>query len=179
MNTTHLLPQQAGLTIVEATPLAMPMEPESYSSDEWTTPEWLTTALGTFDLDPCSNPRSTVQARSTYSLEQGLDGLSLPWTGSVFCNPPYSAPRPWCDRLGSYSSPWVALLKLDPSTRWWAALLTSPRTWPIWWAPFRKRVRFQRPDKPPLTANFPSVLVWSNWRAPNELRSHLWPPNVA
>ena len=38
------------------------------------------------DLDPCSNPRSTVRARMTMSLEAGQDGLAAPWVGSVFVN---------------------------------------------------------------------------------------------
>jgi len=59
-------------------------------------------------------------------------------TGRCFCNPPYSEPRPWCDRLASYLRPWCALLKLDPTTQWWSALVAAGPHW----APFRKRLRF-------------------------------------
>lgn len=59
----------------------------------WETPPEILAALYTvfrrFDLDPCS-PRRTrppVKARMHYTLED--DGLSLPWHGVVFVNPPY------------------------------------------------------------------------------------------
>lgn len=136
-------------------------------TDGWCTPRWLTDALGPFDLDPCSNPQSSVQAHTTYSLERGQNGLVLPWSGSVFCNPPYSDVMPWAARLSIHDGPWVALVKLDPTTRWWAQLM---RANPIW-APFRKRIRF---EGAPATANFPSVLVWNH--TPNPLGpEYLWP----
>ncbi|MGL5060758.1 MAG: DNA N-6-adenine-methyltransferase [Microcoleus sp.] len=43
--------------------------------------------LGHVDLDPCSSPLKTVMADLHYTAE--MDGLSLPWYGNVFCNPPY------------------------------------------------------------------------------------------
>ena len=68
----------------------------------WHTPEELLQQLygvfGRFDLDPCSPTRSRraapVKARVHYTVED--DGLSLPWFGSVFVNPPYGgATRYW------------------------------------------------------------------------------------
>lgn len=57
----------------------------------WLTPKWLTDALGAFDLDPCAapEPRPWDIAATHYDITQGQDGLSLPWHGRVFCNPPY------------------------------------------------------------------------------------------
>lgn len=104
-------------------------------------------------------------------LELGSDGLKSSWVGSVFCNPPYSDVGPWAARLVEHDGPWVALLKLDPTTRWWATLMSAAPTV----APFRKRIKFEtdRPGKG-MTANFPSVLVYSAWRPPVALRPHLW-----
>jgi len=138
------------------------------TSDAWCTPAWLTALLGAFNLDPCSNPRSTVRADKSYQLERGEDGLALPWSGAVFVNPPYSKPLPWAQRLAAHRGPWVALVKLDPSTRWWAALMDAG---PIV-APFRKRLRFEG-DKA-MTANFPSALVYRAWAPSAELAEHLW-----
>jgi len=45
--------------------------------------------LGPIDLDPCSNEWSLVGAAHTYSIDRGEDGLSLPWFGRVWENPPY------------------------------------------------------------------------------------------
>lgn len=156
---------------------------EAVSSDSWCTPGDLCALLGAFDLDPCSNARSKLIAEHSCSLEGnslrciGRDGLSISWRTrdygrpySVFVNPPYSNPLPWCLRLTAHNGPWVALVKLDPSTKWWAALMRSCSAW----APFTRRLKFDRPDKPPLTANFPSALVWSLWRPSAELQKRLW-----
>src|SRR5271165_2082418 len=64
-------------------------------SDSYCTPRKITDRLPARDLDPCSNPRSTVRAKRAYSLERKLDGLKLSWPGEVFVNWPYSDPLPW------------------------------------------------------------------------------------
>lgn len=155
------------------------------ATDSWCTPRWLTDLLGRFDLDPCSNAQSTVQAGYQCSLDgSGTlgDGLTARWGSfSVFVNPPYSNPLPWCLKLRDHAGPWVALLKLDPTTRWWAALMEATPTI----AAFRKRLKF---DSTPtseavsakgMTANFPSVLLYSAWRPSKELAEHLWLPTYA
>lgn len=43
---------------------------------------------GPFDLDPCGHPASYVGARLNYMAED--DGLTRPWRGRVFVNPPHS-----------------------------------------------------------------------------------------
>jgi hypothetical protein len=142
------------------------------STDNWNTPKWLADALGPFDLDPCSNATSHIYTSVQGSLDGtglGGDGLLLHWDGySVFCNPPYSNPLPWAQKLRDHDGPWCALVKLDPTTKWWAALMEAGPTV----APFRKRLKFE--GEKSMTANFPSVLVWSAWRPPAELVPHLW-----
>ena len=87
------------------------------------TPRWLTDLLPEVDLDPCSNPRSTVRARQTYSLESGRDGLALPWIGSVYCNPPYSDIYPWALKAEEQTVNACAfLVNVDSSTSWWKRL---------------------------------------------------------
>ena len=142
------------------------------STDEWNTPYWLAEALGPFDLDPCSNASSNIHAAQRCSLSFARpfnDGLAYDWgTRSVFVNGPYSNPLPWCQKLRDHKGPWCALWKLDPSCRWWAALMEASPTV----APFRKRLKFE--GEKSMTANFPSVLVYSAWRPPAALRPHLW-----
>jgi DNA N-6-adenine-methyltransferase (Dam) len=140
-------------------------------SDKWCTPAWVADALGPFDLDPCSNLRSKIISGQTYQLERGEDGLALPWTGSVYCNPPYSAVTPWARKLAAHDAPWCALVKLDPSTKWWAILMASGARH----AGFRSRLKFEQPGKS-LTANFASALVWRNWTPPAALAEELWMP---
>lgn len=70
----------------------------------WLTPPPVLAALGgaeSFDLDPCAAPapRPWPTAREHYVEEQ--DGLSLPWEGRVWMNPPYTSAdiRRWMNRL--------------------------------------------------------------------------------
>lgn len=57
-------------------------------TDEWLTPPDIIQALGPFDLDPCSPiNRPWDTAKVHYTVED--DGLSKPWMGRVWLNPPY------------------------------------------------------------------------------------------
>jgi len=154
---------------------------ERMGTDDWCTPKWIADLVGSFDLDPCSNTRSHIIAGATCSLdhadEERRDGLACDWSdSSVWCNPPYSGVMPWARKLTEHAGPWCALLKLDPTTKWWVELMRSMPTV----APLRKRVRFEgAPGEPTMTANFPSVLVYSAWRPSRELAAHLWLPTYA
>lgn len=58
-------------------------------NDEWLTPPDIIKALGPFDLDPCApvvRPWDTASAH--YTVED--DGLSKPWQGRVWLNPPFN-----------------------------------------------------------------------------------------
>ena len=57
-------------------------------NDEWLTPPEILRALGPFDLDPCAPiARPWETAATHYTAED--DGLSKPWAGRVWCNPPF------------------------------------------------------------------------------------------
>lgn len=163
--------------------IARPMvDGSALTSDEWCTPKWLCGLLGRFDLDPCSNDRSHIDSYARCSMTGdhrdniAKDGVAFNWREvrqhrdpiSVFCNPPYSDVGPWAAKLAEHQGAWVALLKLDPTTRWWTTLMSANPTV----APFRKRIKFEG-DKP-MTANFPSVLVYKRWAPSDELAQHLW-----
>jgi transcriptional regulator with XRE-family HTH domain len=61
----------------------------------WATPVWLANtlsdAVGGFDLDPCSATMDKRKARvkAKVLLTEADDGLSIPWRGRCFVNPPY------------------------------------------------------------------------------------------
>lgn len=65
----------------------------SSNTNEWYTPKWLTerarTLLGGIDLDPasCELANGLVCAERYYT--EADDGLSKPWNGRVWLNPPY------------------------------------------------------------------------------------------
>ncbi len=60
------------------------------ATEEWLTPPAIIAALGPFDLDPCAPmPRPWRTARAHYY--RPIDGLTAPWRGRIWLNPPYSA----------------------------------------------------------------------------------------
>lgn len=86
-------------------------------TDEWLTPPEILAALGPFDLDPCSpvdRPWDTAAAH--LSVED--DGLSTPWRGRVWLNPPYSEVDPWMERMAAHGRG-TALLFARTETRCW------------------------------------------------------------
>jgi len=62
----------------------------SSATPEWPTPQWLVGQLaaefGPFDLDPAANA-ANAKAPMFYTMAD--DGLSRPWKGCVWLNPPY------------------------------------------------------------------------------------------
>lgn len=103
----------------------------SSTSDEWYTPKNLLNILyeamdDIFDLDPCSPTRNAekapVKARTYYT--QKNDGLSLPWHGVVFMNPPYSDVSTWTKKAmesteAGQAKTVIGLVPARTDTRWW------------------------------------------------------------
>jgi phage N-6-adenine-methyltransferase len=92
---------------------------------EWATPPELFAQLaarfGGFDLDPCASPENAKCPR--YFTRQD-DGLRQPWTGRVFCNPPYGREiARWVEKAWEAAQATaevvVLLLPARTDTRWW------------------------------------------------------------
>ena len=81
--------------------IAMPTK-----SNEWYTParyvEAARVVMGSIDLDPASNAiaNKTVKATTYYTKEQ--NGLTMPWFGNVWLNPPFGRLQP--EKTGSTKS---------------------------------------------------------------------------
>ena len=68
-------------------------------TDEWLTPPEILSALGDFDLDPCS-PRPEKRPWATAREHYHELGLMKPWFGRVWLNPPYGNQAVhWMSRL--------------------------------------------------------------------------------
>lgn len=72
--------------------------------NEWYTPKYIFDAIGLeFDLDPCSpgEGKTFVPAKKHYTVVD--DGLTSPWNGTVFVNPPYGKDTAtWIEKLANY-----------------------------------------------------------------------------
>lgn len=88
-------------------------------SIEWYTPPEIFEALGlTFDLDPCSpGPgKSFVPTRKHYTIDD--DGLTSPWDGLVWMNPPYGPhTKVWMEKLADYGNG-IALVFARTDVKW-------------------------------------------------------------
>lgn len=84
---------------------------------------------GKIHTDPCWHPSSMVpDGPIRYDGRERGDGLAEPWAGSLWMNPPYSKPEPWCRRFRAHAllgHPCLALVRLDPTTDAWGHLMLS------------------------------------------------------
>lgn len=121
------------------------------------TPKWLIDALGPFDLDPCAaTDRPWDCARHNYV--EDADGLSLPWHGLVWLNPPFDRylVGKWIQRLADHGNG-IALVHARTEAEWFR---------PIWRQAdgilfLDKRLKFCRPDgtEQPANSGAPPVLA--------------------
>lgn len=87
---------------------------------EWYTPREIFTALGVhFDCDPCSPGADIIPwipAAVHYTIRD--DGLTMPWVGNIWLNPPYGSDTPfWMQRLRNHKNG-IALVFARPDTAW-------------------------------------------------------------
>lgn len=101
-------------------------QPVRGESCEWYTPPHIFEALGlSFGMDPCAPPGGLpwIPAERAYSIED--DGLSLPWLGTVWLNPPYGEETArWMRRLVAHGDG-VALVFARTETRWFHETVPS------------------------------------------------------
>lgn len=119
-------------------------EPCIGESDDWYTPPEIFDGLGLeFDLDPCSpGAEHWVPARKVYTI--GDDGLSKPWFGRVFMNPPFGGRNghvPWLHKFLLHGDG-VAIIRAYTSSSWWHEWI--PRCEGVLFP--RGKTKFIRPD---------------------------------
>jgi site-specific DNA-methyltransferase (adenine-specific) len=128
----------------------------SSATDEWSTPQELFDALtwvyGEFSLDPCATA-DNAKCRRFFTRKD--DGLSLPWSGKVFMNPPY----------GREIGRWVRKAYEESRKGAFVVCLVPARTDTRWWQDYAKRghVHFLRGrlrfGSARNSAPFPSAIV--------------------
>lgn len=66
------------------------------ATNKWATPQYvfdrLSALFGPFDVDVAADEDS---AKCDLYFDEDADGLSKPWLGRVWCNPPYDSIGPW------------------------------------------------------------------------------------
>lgn len=119
-------------------------EPSIGASDDWFTPPEIFSALGlTFDLDPCSpGAGHWVPARLFYTKDD--DGLSHPWRGLVFMNPPFGGRNghvPWLRKFLDHGNG-IAIVRAYTSSSWFHewAIRAETMLFP------RGKTKFIKPD---------------------------------
>ena len=86
------------------------------STDDWYTPPWLFEAMGVeFDLDVAAPPGGVPWIPAKRYYTENDDGLAQPWVGFVWCNPPYSSPTRWLDRMVQHGNG-IILVRADLSS---------------------------------------------------------------
>ena len=131
----------------------------SSATDQWGTPSDLFKELDTefnFTLDACASPWN-YKVDNYYSEED--NGLEQPWTGVVWCNPPYGrAIRNWIQKGYESSVTGATVVMLIPArtdtTYWHDYVMRGDIRF------LKGRIKFVQPDgtaKDP--APFPSAVV--------------------
>jgi site-specific DNA-methyltransferase (adenine-specific) len=96
----------------------------SSKTDQWATPQDFFDALNkefNFTLDVCATPEN-AKCQNYYTPE--VDGLSQPWNGNVWCNPPYGreigswVKRAFISAATGYANVVVMLLPARTDTQW-------------------------------------------------------------
>jgi hypothetical protein len=87
------------------------------SKDDWITPRYITDALGMFDLDPASSAaRPWDTAAKHYTPVD--DGLSAPWFGRVWLNPPFLNVKRWLEQMALHGRGTALVAARSPETSW-------------------------------------------------------------
>jgi hypothetical protein len=73
---------------------------------DWLTPLGIPERLGAFDLDPCGCLGMPWRIATTTYFLPDHDGLTEPWFGRVWCNPPYGrgVEEPWLKRMEQHGN---------------------------------------------------------------------------
>jgi hypothetical protein len=117
--------------------------------------------METVNLDPCSSTLDNPTVFADCHYTQAMDGLSLPWFGKVFCNPPYgNGLLKWAAKIKTeYErenfSEGLFLVPSRTDTKWTRSLDGYSRVY------LSQRIKFADVNRIPQdSAPFPSVVFY-------------------
>jgi len=123
------------------------------TSDDCYTPRWVFDAMGLeFDLDVAAPPGGPwhVPAKRYYTAED--DGLTQPWDGLVWCNPPYSGLEDWANKWLAH--PAGVLMGICASRQSWRMRVYGAAD-----AVYLGQVEFSKPDGTTLKFGWTPIFV--------------------
>lgn len=130
----------------------------SSKTDLWSTPQDFFDKLNTmfhFTLDVCALPEN-AKCERYYTPEQ--DGLKQPWTGVVWCNPPYGRGiGKWVEKAAATAEAGATVVMLLPArtdTKWFHEFIYFRPSVRVWF--LRGRLKFGDGKN---SAPFPSMVV--------------------
>ena len=140
-------------------------------SGNWLTPPTIIERVsqafhGTIDLDPCSNDSESPNVPAITCWDgSNRNGLTEPWFGRVYCNPPYGrdiflwTEKAYYEYLGGNSKEIILLVPARTDTAWFRPLWDNNAMCFI-----RGRLKFSNkewttPSGSKNSAPFPSVLI--------------------
>ena len=92
------------------------LEPVGKGTDDWYTPPRIFELLDVvFDVDVAAPEGGVPWIPAKRYYTELDDGLVQPWEGFVWCNPPYSAPARWLDRMREHGDG-ILLIRSDLSS---------------------------------------------------------------
>lgn len=137
----------------------MPYQNAVPQTIEWETPPALFAQLDrlyAFDLDVCA---SDTNAKCPCYFTTAEDGLTQPWAGACWMNPPYGKPlTQWMQKAESerrHCRVIVCLVPARTDTRWFHDYVLGKAEIHF----LRGRIRFLRDGLQQQGANFPSMIV--------------------
>lgn len=134
----------------------LPLNQEVSTSDDWYTPVRVFDALNfQFSIDVAAPPGGVPWVPADRYFTRADDGLAQDWSGTVWCNPPYSNPEPWITKLASHGDG-IALVPGDTSTGLFHDVIVNEASLLCF---IRGRLRFVRGCPDSTSARFSSVLV--------------------
>lgn len=113
------------------------------TKDDCYTPAWIFDHMGVeFDLDVASPPGGVpwIPAKRYFTVHD--DGLSQPWEGRVWCNPPFSSLTRWAERWIAHDT--GAFLGPVAKSRWPHLVMNAAEA--VWFPP--GPVDWGKPDSP-------------------------------